>query len=261
MTSWLGRTGDPPNDVAPSASRAAGGSRAPTMAALITLLCGVGGFALASGPLGDNSFLWHLRTGRLILDHGIPRRDPYSFTAAGTHWIAQSWLAELMYGALDRARSAPFGIRIAVGLAGACIAVFLFRIAFHADERPGAGARARDPRARVHVLGAVRAAADVRPRAPRASLVFTVEVPESASSVVIPRVVHSRRDVALGERARHVLARASCTSSCTSFGRLPRRRASEPGQRARARRSAPRSRPCSCSSTRTARASCCSRSR
>jgi hypothetical protein len=73
-----------------------------TMAALITALFGVGGFALGSGSLGDNSFLWHLRTGKLILDHGIPHRDPYSFTAAGTRWIAQSWLVELMYGALSR---------------------------------------------------------------------------------------------------------------------------------------------------------------
>jgi hypothetical protein len=106
---------------------------APTMAGIVALLCGAGGFGLASGPLGDNSFLWHLRTGRLILDHGIPRRDPYSFSAAGTRWIAQSWLAELMYGALNRAIG-PFAIRIAVGLAGACIAVFLYRTAFHATS-------------------------------------------------------------------------------------------------------------------------------
>ncbi|MDQ1510823.1 MAG: hypothetical protein QOG50_2667 [Actinomycetota bacterium] len=103
------------------------------MAGIVTLLCGAGGFGLASGPLSDNSFLWHLRTGRLILDHGIPRRDPYSFTAAGTRWIAQSWLAELMYGALNRAIGA-FAIRIAVGIAGACIAVFLYRIALHATN-------------------------------------------------------------------------------------------------------------------------------
>ena len=38
-----------------------------------------------------------------------------------------------MYGALDRAIG-PFAIRMAVGLAGACIAVFLYRIAFHATK-------------------------------------------------------------------------------------------------------------------------------
>jgi hypothetical protein len=106
---------------------------APTLAGIVTLLCGAGGFGLASGPLGDNSFLWHLRTGRLILDHGIPRHDPYSFSAPGTRWIAQSWLAELLYGSLNRAFGA-FGIRVAVGLAGACIAVFLYRIVFHATN-------------------------------------------------------------------------------------------------------------------------------
>src|SRR5882724_5840020 len=104
-----------------------GTTRGLSMAALITALFGIGGFALASRSLGDNSFLWHLRTGELILDHGIPKRDPFSFTAAGTHWIAQSWLAELMYGALDRSIGA-IGIRIAVGLAGAWVAIFLFRV-------------------------------------------------------------------------------------------------------------------------------------
>ena len=97
------------------------------MATVITLLYGLGGFALAARSLGDNSFLWHLRTGDLILDHGIPRTDPYSFTAAGTHWIAQSWLAEVMYAALQRSVGA-MGIRVAVGLAGVWIAVYLFRI-------------------------------------------------------------------------------------------------------------------------------------
>ena len=58
---------------------------APTMAGIVTLLCGAGGFGLASGPLGDNSFLWHLRTGlkpeglvivvdadRPVKRHGMP---------------------------------------------------------------------------------------------------------------------------------------------------------------------------------------------
>src|SRR4051812_37945937 len=109
--------------------------RSLSMAALITALYGIGGFALASRSLGDNSFLWHLRTGELILDLGIPKRAPFPLPAAGTHWIAQSWLAELMYGALSRSVG-DIGIRIAVGLAGACIAVFLFRTAYRAaDDR------------------------------------------------------------------------------------------------------------------------------
>ena len=150
---------------------------APTMAGIVTLLCGAIGFGLASGPLGDNSFLWHLRTGRLILDHGIPRRDPYSFTAAGTRWIAQSWLAELMYGALNRAFGA-FGIRIAVGLAGGCIAVFLYRTAFHAaNDRV---------RALALVIPALACTFSVQSERPLmfglvllSIVVFTIEVPGS----------------------------------------------------------------------------------
>jgi hypothetical protein len=164
---------------------------APTMAGIVTLLCGAGGFGLASGPLGDNSFLWHLRTGRLILDQGIPRSDPYSFTAAGTRWIAQSWLAELMYGALNRAFGA-FAIRVAVGLAGACIAVFLYRIALHAT---------RDRvRALALVIPALACTFSVQSERPLmfglvllSVLVFTVEVPGSFLGrhprVVIPALM------------------------------------------------------------------------
>jgi hypothetical protein len=170
------RTDHPPSDPLPP-SPARRRFPAPTMAGIVTLLCGAGGFGLASGPLSDNSFLWHLRTGRLILDHGIPRRDPYSFTAAGTRWIAQSWLAELMYGALNRAIGA-FAIRIAVGLAGACIAVFIYRIALHATND------------RVRALGLVIPALactfSVQSERPLmfglvllSVVVFTIEVPDS----------------------------------------------------------------------------------
>ena len=162
-----------------------------TMAALITGLFAVGGFALGSGSLGDNSFLWHLRTGGLILDHGIPRRDPYSYTAGGTRWIAQSWLVELMYGALARWVSV-FGIRVAVGLASACVAVTLFRLALHAT-----GDRVR---ALALAIPALACSYTVRSERPLmfglvllGLLVFTVEVPQSwlgrHPRVVIPALL------------------------------------------------------------------------
>src|SRR5690242_12005522 len=162
-----------------------------TMAALVTTLFAVGGFALGSGSLGDNSFLWHLRTGELILDHGIPRRDPYSFTAAGTRWIAQSWLAELMYGALAR-WVGVFGIRVAVGLAGACVAVTLFRLALHAT-----GDRVRGLALAIPALACTYTVRSERPLmfglVLLGLLVFTVEVPESwlgrHPRVVIPALM------------------------------------------------------------------------
>lgn len=48
----------------------------------------------------DPDFWWHLRTGQLIVETGsIPKADPFSFTAAGSHWIAHEWLSDLlMYG-------------------------------------------------------------------------------------------------------------------------------------------------------------------
>ena len=201
------------------------------MAGIITILYGFGGFALAARSLGDNSFLWHLRTGELILDHGIPHRDPYSFTAAGTHWIAQSWLAELMYGALDRSIGA-IGIRIAVGLAGAWVAIFLFRVGLHATNdrvRP----RTRHPRARVQLLGVLGAAADVRARAARRARVH------GGGADVVRRAPSARRhpdrDVALGERARHVLARLRVPRRVPRRP-LARRRAAGAGERARPHR-------------------------
>lgn len=68
----------------------------------------LGGFAALWGlligiqPLYDNSFLTHLATGRVMLERGgIPRTDPYSFTAAGDPWVVQSWLASLVYAGAE----------------------------------------------------------------------------------------------------------------------------------------------------------------
>jgi len=61
------------------------------------------GVASTAGPIDGNTMFVHLRTGiDMFRDHAIPRRDPYSFTAAGEPWVAQSWLAEWTYGALHR---------------------------------------------------------------------------------------------------------------------------------------------------------------
>src|SRR4051812_18352161 len=97
------------------------------MAGLFTLVFALGGWRAGLRRLSDNSFLWHLRTGRLILGHGFPRSDPYSFTAAGHRWVAQSWLAEVLYGAVDRTVGA-FGIRLLVAVTGALVAALTYRL-------------------------------------------------------------------------------------------------------------------------------------
>lgn len=56
----------------------------------------------ATLPIGDNSFLWHVRAGTLQLEAGkVLTTDPFSFTASGEPWRTQSWLAELGYGWLE----------------------------------------------------------------------------------------------------------------------------------------------------------------
>lgn len=56
----------------------------------------------ASLPIGDNSFLWHVRAGTLQLDLGqVLTTDVFSFTAKGEAWRTQSWLAEIAYGWLE----------------------------------------------------------------------------------------------------------------------------------------------------------------
>ena len=95
------------------------------MAGLFSLVFALGGWRVGLSRLADNSFFWHLRTGRLILDHGIPHADPYSFSAAGHRWVAQSWLAETLYGALDRAVGA-FGVRLLTATTGAAVAAVTY---------------------------------------------------------------------------------------------------------------------------------------
>jgi hypothetical protein len=86
------------------------------------------GFTVGVGKLTDNSFFWHLRTGEYILDHGIPRHDVFSYSAPGARWVAQSWLAEVTYGVLNRVVGG-IGIRLFVGIVGAAIGVLAYRLA------------------------------------------------------------------------------------------------------------------------------------
>lgn len=101
----------------------------PLLAHLFAAVFAVTGWVTALGRLGDNSFFWHLRTGRWILHHGIPRADPYSFTASGAPWVAQSWLAEVAYAGIDRL-TGPFGIRLFSAATGAAIALAAFWLAY-----------------------------------------------------------------------------------------------------------------------------------
>lgn len=107
----------------PSTSR-----RGPGLDFLFTAVFAVFGLGVGIERLSDNSFFTHLATGRWILDHGLPREDIYSFTAPGSKWVVQSWLAEVLYAQLDRSFGA-FGIRLLGAFTGMAITVLVFRLA------------------------------------------------------------------------------------------------------------------------------------
>jgi len=117
-----------PSHAAEAAERGSRHRQPPGLDFLFTAVFAFFGFAVGIERLSDNSFFTHLVTGRYILDHGIPHHDSYSFTAPGTKFVAQSWLAELLYGVLDRT-AGPFGIRLLGALTGAAITVLAFRLA------------------------------------------------------------------------------------------------------------------------------------
>jgi len=115
---------------APDSTPAAASPRrfAPGFDTLFTLVFALFGWGVGIERLSDNSFFWHLKTGGLILDQGIPHADVFSYTAPGHEWVAQSWLAEVIYAVLDRT-AGPFGIRVLGGLVGMAITVLAFRLA------------------------------------------------------------------------------------------------------------------------------------
>jgi hypothetical protein len=55
---------------------------------------------LAKGLVDPDGF-WHLATGRLISESGVPRTDPFTFTWGGRPWTAHEWLTELVMFRLD----------------------------------------------------------------------------------------------------------------------------------------------------------------
>jgi hypothetical protein len=100
-------TGEPPMPAGNGRAASRPHPRLVRLAPPISVAVGAGfvlwGVAIGLLRLHDNSFLTHVATGRLILESGVPHADPYSFTAHGHSWTLESWLAEVLYGAVDRA--------------------------------------------------------------------------------------------------------------------------------------------------------------
>lgn len=85
-------------------------------------------FGAATFRISTFDVWWHLATGRWILaGHGVPRADPFSFTAAGNEWIDHEWLFQCLLYAVHRVGGAPGLIVLKAALvAAAATLVFAF---------------------------------------------------------------------------------------------------------------------------------------
>ena len=55
-------------------------------------------FFISMRPIAATDFWWQLKTGELIVHSGaIPRKDPFSWTAAGQPWVVHEWLTEVLF--------------------------------------------------------------------------------------------------------------------------------------------------------------------
>jgi hypothetical protein len=128
----LGIHADAPAVVPAAAWRAGAGMRSTLerVLAIETLLTVALFSALAllrlRKPIGDPDLGWHLAAGRHILDTGtLPRVDVFSYVAEGRPWLLYSWLAEVLFAALERALGPGGLIVVAALLVTATFAVVL----------------------------------------------------------------------------------------------------------------------------------------
>lgn len=86
------------------------------------------GFLVGAAVITDNSLLTHVATGELILEgRSVPTVDPYSATAAGQGWTVQSWLASVLYAALDAGLGPP-ALRVLHGMLAGAVAVGVWKL-------------------------------------------------------------------------------------------------------------------------------------
>ncbi len=108
--------------------------RGVTLAGGVGVLLALIAFIVGARLSGDNSFMTHLATGRLVLDEGaVPTADPYSYTAKGDPWVVQSWLPSIVYATSERLLGLA-SIRVLNGLLAAAIAVGLWRLTDSAKQ-------------------------------------------------------------------------------------------------------------------------------
>lgn len=101
---------------------------------LSVLFAILGLLPLATGV--DADFWWHLRTGEIIFESGIPQTDPFSWTAGGQAWTLHEWLSELIIYIVQ----STFGYAGNVALFSA-VTIGAFCVMYGVARRDGAGSR------------------------------------------------------------------------------------------------------------------------
>jgi len=85
----------------------------------------------AWAPIGDTSFLWHVRAGSVQVGNGsVLTTDPFSFPMSGETWLTQSWLVELLYAQLEKISGlgfVPWMVLVTTTLAFVGIGIIAYR--------------------------------------------------------------------------------------------------------------------------------------
>ncbi len=74
----------------------------------------------------DPDLWWHIKVGQnLLATHRWPTTDPYSFTVAGTPWMAYEWLGDVLFGAVARFAGLR-GLHVLLIILGSAILIALY---------------------------------------------------------------------------------------------------------------------------------------
>jgi hypothetical protein len=83
----------------------------------------------------DPGSLWHVKVGEIILNEGMPRTDPFSYTFAGRTWMPQQWGAEVLM-ALTHRLGGLDALLLAFATLTAALYTLIFRRALQAGMGP-----------------------------------------------------------------------------------------------------------------------------
>lgn len=86
-----------------------------TVRRLFVFLLAIALFAMAVRETLDPDLWWHLRTGQVVLQEGIPRQDIFSYTVPDREWITHEWLSQVFMWLVFAAGGLP-GLMVIFGL-------------------------------------------------------------------------------------------------------------------------------------------------